>query len=138
MSASTNAQHYCRPAVFWLIVKKEGGHEDALTLGLDGEEESRKTLPVFCFEDEARMFLSFGTLGDGWQPKETTVGELTSILLASCAGVEFVALDPLPELVCRRMVRLVSLRKKQFVDRLISNTQTKRGPGMKEVEPFVS
>lgn len=122
MTGSTNIKHSRRPAVFWLIAKKGARQDEMLTLDLGGEEELA-TLPVFCFDDEADMFLSLGTLGAGWRLKETTSGELTSILLDPYAGIEFVSLDPLPELVYKRMISLVSVRKEQFLDKLISNDE---------------
>jgi hypothetical protein len=69
----------------------------------DGIEVLRNTLasgeealPVFSFEDEARMFLKFGALDGGWRVRVTTVGELVSVLFGPCAGVGWVVLDPLP------------------------------------------
>ena len=56
-----------------------------------GEE----ALPVFSFEDKAKMFLELGAL-DGWRVRVTTAGELTSVLFGPCVGVCRVALDPLP------------------------------------------
>ena len=135
MTRSTNVQHHRRPTVFWLIVKKGVGHEDTLTLDLDDEG---KTLPVFCFEDEARMFLSLGMLGAGWQVRETTAGELISLLLGPCAGIRFVSLDPLPEMIHRRMVGLVSLRRKQFVESLIGGAKPREYPVAEGTESLVS
>lgn len=86
-----------------------------LTVGLDGRGEA---LPIFCFEEEARMFLSLETLESGWNLTRITAGKLASMLFGPCASVGFVALDPLPELVRRRMVGLVSLRREQFLDNL--------------------
>ncbi len=118
MTGRTNVQHCRRPAVFWLIAKKGAGQEEVLTLDLDGEE-SEKTLPVFCFEEEANMFLSLGSPGAEWQLRETAAGELISILLSPYTDIEFVSLDPLPEFVYKRMVGLVSLRKEPFMECLI-------------------
>ena len=53
-------------------------------------------MPVFSFEDEARMFLELGAFDRDWRVKETGAGELISILYCLCAGVRRVALDPLP------------------------------------------
>ncbi len=53
-------------------------------------------LPVFSFEEEAEAFLMLGETGMDWQARETTVGELISLLYGPCAGVKRVALDPLP------------------------------------------
>ena len=89
-----------------------------LTLDLDDEGE---TLPVFCFEDEADMFLSLGKLGTGWQLRKATAGELGRMLLGPWAGIEFVSLDPLPELVHKRMIGLVSVRSEQFADRFVDS-----------------
>ncbi|CAN5664982.1 hypothetical protein BH24ACT20_BH24ACT20_12360 [soil metagenome] len=140
MADDTKPRSSRRPATYWLIVKKGAGNEDTLTLNLDGEEESGKSLPVFCFKDEADMFLSFGALGAGWQLKETTTGELASILLGPCAGIGFVSLDPLPELFYRGMIRLVSLRRKWFVYSLIgaAQAQSRGSLTVKEPEPLMS
>ena len=63
------------------------------------------------------MFLRLGQAGfDGWQARETTAGELTSVLYGLCAGVERVALDPLPDMLVERTIGLVSLSRERFVD----------------------
>lgn len=138
MTGSTNAQHHRRPAVFWVIAKKGAGHEEVLTLDLYDEGDSAKTMPVFCFEDEARMFLTLGTLGSGWRIKETADGELTSMLRGQYASVRLVSLDPLPELVYHRMIGLVNLSKEQFVEDLISKSWSRRETAGKESKPFAS
>jgi len=56
-------------------------------------------LPVFSFKEEAETFLRLlGAEGKtGWcRSRETTAGELVSVLQALCAQVWGVALDPLP------------------------------------------
>ncbi len=102
-------------AVYWLIARNENGRTQTLTIHRGGEER----LPVFSFEEEAEMFLSLGKLREGWTLRRTTAGEAVSILMGSCAGVDSVALDPLPEMVCRGMVGLVSLSRERFMQRLI-------------------
>ena len=62
---------------FWLIVKDRTGGMEVLRIILASGEEA---LPVFSFEDEARMFLELGTSGC-WRVRETTTGEVTSVLL---------------------------------------------------------
>ena len=108
------------------------------TLDLDGGKELGKTLPIFCFEEEARMFLSPGTLGDEWQVKETATGELISMLLRLCAGIAFVSLDPLPELIHWRMISLVSLRRQQFLESLTDGAKSREDTLAKESEFLVS
>src|SRR3954447_1933579 len=68
------------PKPFWLIVKGEAGRMDVLTSRLASGEEA---LPVFSFEEEARMFLELGALGGDWHARVTSPGELISVLFAS-------------------------------------------------------
>lgn len=77
----------------WLITNHENGRMGVFTLGSDGD---RQILPVFSFEEEAEMFLRLGAPETGWRARETTAGELTSLLYGPCSGVKKVALDPLP------------------------------------------
>ena len=88
----------------------EWGHEQAL--------------PVFSGEGEAEVFLSLGERSeDGWQVKETSAGELISVLYGPCARVGKVALDPSPEVVAMSSSGLPSLSRDRFVgwiiDRLV-------------------
>ncbi len=82
---------YSRP--FWLIAEYRTGGIEVLRITLASGEEA---LPVFSFEDEARMFLDLGALDGGWRVRVTTVGELVSVLFGPCAGVGRVVVDPLP------------------------------------------
>jgi hypothetical protein len=78
-------------------------------------------LAVFSFKEEAETFLRL--LGDdektGWWSRETTAGELISLLLAPCAEVRGVALDPLPLSFDRVMLPLVSVDRDRFVQDLM-------------------
>jgi hypothetical protein len=78
---------------YWIIAKRDGGHMRLLTIALDGSGEA---LPVFGFEEEAEMFLWLEGLDSGWRVRETSSGELVSLLYGSYARVGLVALDPLP------------------------------------------
>ena len=99
------------PGMFWLIVKGEAGPVDVLRTNLPFGEEA---LPVFSFEDEARMFLEFGALEGGWRVRVTAAGELVSILFGPCAGVGWVALDPLPGPDGTLLNGLLSMGRKAF------------------------
>src|SRR5919106_5053223 len=85
---------------YWVIAKdakdaKDGfGQLEVLTVDLDGTGEA---LPVFSFEEEAEMFLWLQTSEDGREVRETTPGQLVSILYGPCAHVRRVMLDPVPE-----------------------------------------
>jgi hypothetical protein len=83
---------------------------EVLTIG-----SYKEVLPVFSFNEEAEMFLRFGVSGTGWRSRESTCGELTSVLYASCRDIEHVALDPLPEMVAGGMVGFVSLSREAFI-----------------------
>ena len=104
------------PKPYWLIVRQDVGRIEVLTTGLPSGEEA---LPVFSFEDEAKMFLELGPF-DGWRVGETTAGELTSILFGPCAGVPRVALDPLPGPGAAAWDGLVSMEREGFVESLLN------------------
>jgi hypothetical protein len=97
---------------FWLIVRHEAGRMEVLTTGLPSGEEA---LPVFSFEDEARMFLGLGAFDGDWRVRETGAGELISILYCLCTSVDRVVLDPLsgPYAVLND---LVSMGREAFVE----------------------
>ena len=78
-------------------------------------------MPVFSFEEEAETFL--GLLGDAgntdWSSREMTTDELMSMLLAPCAEVKRVALDPLPLPLGSTMLPFVSVTRDRFVQELM-------------------
>jgi hypothetical protein len=82
-----------------------------LMVGCSGEQ----ALPVFSGEGEAEMFVWLeGAFEDGWRVRETSAGELVSILYGPCAGVGRVALDPSPGMEAES-IRLVSVGRERFV-----------------------
>jgi hypothetical protein len=101
---------------YWIIAKdaKDGfGQPNLLTVDLDGAGEA---LPVFSFEEEAEMFLWLQTTEEGREVRETTPGQLVSILYGSCADVERVMLDPLPEIGARMQISLLGMDRNDFVE----------------------
>jgi len=118
--------------LFWLISKTDAGSSGALTAELAGGE---KALPVFSFEDEAGMFLGLGTLRGGWRVRETTTGELVSILLGPHADVEWVLLDPLPDLDGREAAELFGMPRKAFVEHQLGRQARRKLPGESVVRP---
>jgi hypothetical protein len=107
-----------RPVLsYWLIAKNENGRIEVLTALLaDGEE----AIPVFSYEQEAELFLNFREAGSGWRVRESTVGELISVLCGPCAGAKEVSLDPLPEMVAEGTLGLVNLSRKRFVNLVLT------------------
>ncbi len=89
---------------------------EVLTIGSYNE-----VLPVFSLIEEAEMFLRFGVSGTGWRIRESTCGELTSVLYTSCRDIEHVALDPWPEMVAEGMVGFVSLSREAFIGVILSS-----------------
>jgi hypothetical protein len=91
----------------WMIAEQRCNGLEVFTIGTD-------VLPVFSFREEAQMFLGLGHAAGGWQVKETSCGELVSVLYGPCKGVEHVALDPVPGIT-----ELVSLSRSAFVRALL-------------------
>ncbi len=104
------------PRPFWLIVKDQPGRIDVLTTKLATGEAA---LPVFSFEDEARMFLELGALGV-WRVRVTSAGELISVLSGPCAGIRRVVLDPLPGLDGEGLNDLLSMEREAFMESLLN------------------
>lgn len=93
---------------FWVIAEQRCNGLEVFTIGKD-------VLPVFSFREEAETFLRLGEFSDRWSVRETTCGELVSVLYAPCRQVSHVALDPMPE-----MFELVSLSREAFVEALLA------------------
>jgi hypothetical protein len=103
---------------YWLIEKHEAGRTEVPTVHLENGGEA---LPIFSWVEEARMFLDLGLLKeDGWAIRESTAGRLVSMLEEELrAEVEFVALDPMPEMATPpfgTMISLVTLDRQSFID----------------------
>jgi hypothetical protein len=96
---------------FWLIVTRSHGRMEVLTIDAGGET----VLPLFSFQEEVELFLHPQAKGADWWPRETTTGELVSLLLGLCARVDKVALDPLPSLGEREIIGLVSTGRRRFM-----------------------
>jgi hypothetical protein len=83
---------------------------DALTRVIGPE----RALVVFGFKDEARAFFVSASLGEGWCIRESSAGELISMLFGPYAYVDGALLDPPPEVCSSPMPRTVGRRR--FVD----------------------
>jgi hypothetical protein len=107
------------PRPFWLIARhRSGGMEVLRTVLASGQE----ALPVFSFEDEARMFLELGMPGGGWRARVTSAGELVSVLCGPCANVDRVVLDPvpLPGPITEGLHVLLSMEREIFIRSLLN------------------
>ncbi len=105
--------------VYWLIENTGTGRPEFFTVGIDA---GRTALPVFSFPEEAEMFLKLdGLEREGWRTVESTAGELVARLAGyHRAGVDLVALDPLPEMMGPKFdttIALVTLSLRGFAAR---------------------
>jgi hypothetical protein len=74
------------------VVARDGDKGlEVLRIPLEGKGE---TLPVFTAGWAARGYLFAEAPGGGWYVRASTPGELASLLIGLCAGVEWVAFDP--------------------------------------------
>jgi hypothetical protein len=105
---------------FWLIATQAHGRMEVLTIHAGGET----VLPVFSFQEEGEFFLRLEATEADWWPRETTTGELVSLLLGLFARVDKVALDPLPGLGEREIIELVSTGRRHFVRHLMGEVAT--------------
>src|SRR5215208_7212820 len=80
----------------WILTSYQHNQRQPLTLDPDGDGGF---LPVFSFEEEAQAFLQLlgeEGKGTGWRIRETTAGELISVLLGRCEQVRRVTRGPRP------------------------------------------
>jgi hypothetical protein len=108
----------CPYSTFWLVVRHEKRQMQVLIVGCSGEQ----AMPVFSGNGEAEMFVWLeGAFEDGWRVRETSAGELVSILYGPCAGVGRVALDPSPEMVGINAVSLVRVTRERFLSWILDS-----------------
>jgi hypothetical protein len=112
----------------WIITCYRNNRMEVLTIDPDGDGGS---LPVFSFKEEAQTFLGLSgndQEGRRWRSRETTAGELVSVLLAPCADVRQVMLDPLPLSLGRAtMPPLCSVARERFVEDLLGRRREPAG-----------
>ncbi len=100
---------------FWLIATWTHGGMEVFTIAAGGET----VLPIFSFREEAELFLRLEAKRADWWLRETSTGELASLLLGLCARADKVALDPLPGLGEREIADLLSTDRRHFVRHLM-------------------
>jgi hypothetical protein len=82
----------------------------------------KEALPIFSFEDEARMFLELDTSGC-WQVRVATADELTSVLFGICPGADRVMRDPPPGPFAKALMGLVSMGREAFIESYSKNEE---------------
>ena len=117
---------------WWTISRWECGRTQVLTV----PREAGEVLPVFSHEEEAELFLWFAQLGKGWRARESSRGELGSVLRGPCALLEGVALDPLPEMLEDGTLSLLWEAREHFLERVLAQEgRTVRGDPHPADEP---
>jgi hypothetical protein len=108
----------CPSSTFWLVVRHENRQMKVLMVSCSGEQ----ALPVFSGDGDAEMFVWFEDVDEqDWRVRETSAGELVSILFGPCARVGRVALDPFPEMVRTNAVSLVSVTRERFLSSILDS-----------------
>ena len=102
----------------WLIAKHITSRMEVFTTHLCGD---RKALAVFSFEEEAEMFLDLqlAAYKDGWRVRQTSIGELVSVLYGPCSDTKKVVLDPIPEVGREELAGLLSMHRNDFLGFLL-------------------
>jgi hypothetical protein len=120
---------------FWLIATRAHGRMEVFTIDAGGET----VLPIFSFKEEGELFLGLEATEADWWPRETTTGELVSLLLGLCARVDKVALDPSSGLG-EEIVELVSTGRRYFVHHLLgevaAHSERRTRPDVKRGAPI--
>lgn len=110
---------------YWALAREGSCHSDVSTIDFDGGE----ALAVFCFREEAELFLGVEEMGDGCSVRETTAGELVSVLYGPYADVERVVIDPLPRCIADRMdMPPVTMNRGDFTRILVETGGAAAGP----------
>jgi hypothetical protein len=122
---------------FWVIAPRTRGRMEVLTIDAGGET----VLPVFSFQEEGEFFLRLEAREADLWLRETTTGELVSLLLGLSSGVDKVALDPVPSLGEREIRGLVSTGRRHFVSHLMgevaAHSERKTRPDSKRDAPML-
>lgn len=110
---------------WWLLAKDKNLPTEVLTVNSDGE----RILPAFSGEGEAEMFLWLRKAFEcGWHTRETSAGEIVSLLSGPFARVRSVALDPSPEMPEAGTIGLVSVSPKRFMGQIFALCDKKPAP----------
>ena len=97
---------------FWVACRNPDALLDPLTLDVPGLGEA-----LFCFEEEAALYLGYGDEDLGLRPFGPD--ELMMLLLGPWSRFESVTLDPMPQKDAGVMLRLASMPRDDFLDYLL-------------------
>jgi hypothetical protein len=99
-----------RVYAFWVVL--EGGTwTSSFTVNLP---EGREAIALFSSKEEAMMFGHFTKQGAKGSIRETTAGEVLSLLYGPWSVAGHVALDPFPEVLGSRLSGPLTLSRERF------------------------
>ena len=97
---------------FWMVLE---GSPQALPLTVFLSDGTTEALALFSGEEEARMFCHFCEKGASANLRQTTTGEVISLLYCPWCTAKHVALDPFPEILGGRLLLgLLTLSREEF------------------------
>ena len=99
---------------FWIACRSPDTLSDPLTVDVPG---LGKALAVFCFEEEARLYMGYGY--DHLRPCPVGPDDLVALLLGPWSRFELVTLDPMPGRDAGLMLRLASTRRGDFLNHVV-------------------
>lgn len=105
------------PGLLHYVVARHGNNGPTLFHTLLGFGE--ETLPVFSSWEAAQNFALSNALGGEWHVRESSTGELVSLLLGPCAGTEWVLLDPLARGLSTGDAAASLMGRERFVDYIL-------------------
>ena len=79
--------------------------------------DGTEAMALFSGEEEARMFCHFCGEGASTNIRQTTTGEVISLLYCPWCAAKHVALDPLPGILDERLLGLLTLDREDFARR---------------------
>jgi hypothetical protein len=98
---------------FWMVLEGSARRLPLTVFQSDGTE----ALALFSGEEEAGMFCHFCEKGASAIIRQTTTGEVISLLYCPWCAAKHVALDPFPEILGGRLLELLTLDREDFARR---------------------
>ena len=98
---------------FWMVLEGSARRLPLTVFLSDGKE----ALALFSGEEEARMFCHFCGEGASANLRQTTAGEILSLLYCPWCAAKHVALDPFPQILGSRLLGLLTLDRVDFARR---------------------
>lgn len=108
-----------RPVLLWCVIARYRSTGPEL-LRIRSSSEEEVFLPVFSSREAAKGFLAFNRLSLEWYVRESSAGELVSMLLGPYRQTEQVSPDPLPRALSEQGPPGPLVDRKSFVDLLLT------------------